>query len=511
MILPRPSIVLMAAAVLGSAPPPAVGGTISTAPWGGFTIIIGGGNPPPIYTGSGNTGGDISPATQTKQVGESATFSATGSAPYQWYKDDVAIRGATSSKLQIPKVEAKHAGKYRVSSLFSGGPAATLTVPDQDSTLWSGLVSNWRLTGDGVDDGPFANPLELTDAAPAEDRWGEPGKSIFFNGATTSLVSSFDGGISGRWPRTISFWCRQDYTTAPSRIPLISYGAPNQTFAVWADLSNMSYGFTGITSTRAAALANTLTPNVWQHVVLTVEGDDNGNLVRLYLNGVEQEPQNAFRQAFLTATNGKVHLGADAGGDASAPRFTGWIDDVRLYARVLTAAEIAALHASDTAVPPVIEQQPTPTTVVDPGKPFTLTVTASGTDLTYQWRRGATDIPGATAATYQTDAGPDTAKYTVLVRNAAGAVRSAAAQVYVNQPPSFYVEGPSYVYHGDQVDLRVFAVGTPPLSYQWQRDGVDLPGATATTLSFRATTETSGVPATAHFSSFSRSDHSHAC
>ncbi|WP_412538297.1 PQQ-dependent sugar dehydrogenase [Longispora sp. K20-0274] len=46
---------------------------------------------------------------------------------------------------------------------------------------------------------------------------------------------------------------------------------------------------------------------------------------------------------------------------------------------------------------------------------------------------------------------------------------------------------PQTVAVGDPVSFSVSASGTPPLAYQWQRDGVDIPGATAATYTIAAT------------------------
>ena len=52
-----------------------------------------------------------------------------------------------------------------------------------------------------------------------------------------------------------------------------------------------------------------------------------------------------------------------------------------------------------TAAPPTITAQPAAVTVTQ-GQTATFTVAAAGSDITYQWRRGGTDLVGATAASY---------------------------------------------------------------------------------------------------------------
>jgi MYXO-CTERM domain-containing protein len=83
-------------------------------------------------------------------------------------------------------------------------------------------------------------------------------------------------------------------------------------------------------------------------------------------------------------------------------------------------------------VMPVITQQPVDVTV-DEGSPFSLSVTATGGSLAYQWRKEGVDIPGANAATFTktSSALDDAGSYDVVVTNPAGSVTSTIADVVV--------------------------------------------------------------------------------
>ena len=100
------------------------------------------------------------------------------------------------------------------------------------------------------------------------------------------------------------------------------------------------------------------------------------------------------------------------------------------------AAGVSSLRASKTAVAPAITGQPAAVTVTA-GQTLSLSVTATGNDLTYQWSHDGTEIAGATAATYRkyNCTGSDAGSYTVLVSNLLGQVRSNAATVTVNPAP----------------------------------------------------------------------------
>jgi uncharacterized delta-60 repeat protein len=116
------------------------------------------------------------------------------------------------------------------------------------------------------------------------------------------------------------------------------------------------------------------------------------------------------------------------------------------------------------------------------GGTATFNVTAGGTGpLAYQWRLNGTNIVGATNATLTV---PNVqlelvGQYDVVVFNALGQVTSSAAQLTVLIPPSVVQFPPATtVVLGSNLTLFVEATGTPPLLYQWRKNGANIPGAT---------------------------------
>lgn len=84
------------------------------------------------------------------------------------------------------------------------------------------------------------------------------------------------------------------------------------------------------------------------------------------------------------------------------------------------------------APPPAITTQPAPVTVVA-GEAATLSVSATGAGLSYQWFFQGAAIPGATASTLRIAAAQlaNAGEYYVLIANETGVVQSAAARVTV--------------------------------------------------------------------------------
>jgi hypothetical protein len=143
---------------------------------------------------------------------------------------------------------------------------------------------------------------------------------------------------------------------------------------------------------------------------------------------------------------------------------------------------------------PSITAQPSAQTVTA-GQTATFTVTASGTTpLSYQWKKSGTNISGATSASYTTPAtslSDSGSTFQVIVSNSAGNIPSNAATLTVTSVPTApsITTQPSNqsVTAGQQATFTVAAFGTTPLSYQWQKGGSNISGATSASYTTPAT------------------------
>src|SRR5205823_1351342 len=121
--------------------------------------------------------------------------------------------------------------------------------------------------------------------------------------------------------------------------------------------------------------------NTWMHLA----GTFDGATMRLYVNGVEVMSQ--AQPAALTATAGTLQIGADS---YTGENFAGRIDEVRIYNRALTAAEIQ--NDMNTAV----GGTPPPPDTTAPTVPTALTATpVSSTQINLGWG-ASTDNVGVT-------------------------------------------------------------------------------------------------------------------
>lgn len=152
------------------------------------------------------------------------------------------------------------------------------------------------------------------------------------------------------------------------------------------------------------------------------------------------------------------------------------------------AARVHALNLKGAVTAPVISRHPVPA-VVASGQPHVVDVEADGRGpLTFQWSLNGTFIPGATSRqhTISSVVSGTSGNYAVEVTNARGATTSVDA--WVGIPESF--PRPTISLHpvsrqgsaGGAVTFSAGATSSAPVSYQWRHNGVDIPGATESSL-----------------------------
>jgi chitodextrinase len=206
----------------------------------------------------------------------------------------------------------------------------------------SDVVASYSLNGNGTDATQFGNHSTLDAAAiSANNRHGwasnaTSGHSTAANSA--ALQSDFT---------TLSFWVNPASLPASGEVFLLSNGGWQERWKV----SMPNHGKPVFTTHSGGACCSDLdsgTPLVvgtWTHVVMTHDGAKD----IIYFNGVKVNEKNAT--GTLDKTKHPLGIGYDPIDNGS--HFDGSLDDILIYNRALSAAEIAALFASQSAAPVV--------------------------------------------------------------------------------------------------------------------------------------------------------------
>lgn len=483
------------------------------------------------------------PASQTVVLGHDATFSvsASGTAPlsYQWYRGATPITGATSASYTLTNAQLGDAGVYAVEVTNSAGSARTYTgfgpafsagymfslFTGADGTLWGVGYNNYGQLGDGTATFRYL-PVQVATGVTAVSAgnahalflksdgtlWGmgyngsgqlgdgsgtnrtspvqiASGVTAIAAGGNHSLYLKTDGTL---WGMGYNYYGQLGDGSSSNRFSPVSVAsnvraiaaAGTQSFFVKTDgtlwaMGNNFYGSLGDGTTNVR-----YTP---VQVATGVDSVAAGNLHMLFVktDGTLWGAGFNYYGQLGTGTNYNTYLSpvmidsrvaaAAAGYDhslylrtdgslwATGANSYGQLGDgtyTNRYSPVMIASSVAAVSA---------------------GYYHSLFRRSDGSLLSMGYGyygqlgdRGTTNRNSPTAVLKSADS---PALLTVIV------------------PPSVTVlSAPTSVNAGGSVTMSVSATGTAPLSYQWKKDGVDLAGATATTLTLSsATIDTAGV------------------
>lgn len=192
--------------------------------------------------------------------------------------------------------------------------------------------------------------------------------------------------------------------------------------------------------------------------------------------------------AIAGASSAALTLVGVAAGDAGL--YSVVVGNAAGSATSLEAALSVTVTPPPVVTPPTISTQPA-TLVVAPGEAATLAVAASGSGpLTYQWSLDGTPVAGATGPvlTIASVGAAQAGSYTVTIGNGAGSVSSLPAPLILVGAPLITVQpAAASVIEAGTATFTVAATGAA-LRYQWQRNGVVIAGATASSHTTLATT-----------------------
>lgn len=183
--------------------------------------------------------------------------------------------------------------------------------------------------------------------------------------------------------------------------------------------------------------------------------------------------------------NGTNLLGATASELTLSGVGTSHMGDYQVQIRNAAGSVTSQVANLTVVTPPILTSQPTNQTVAE-GSPASFAVEVKSLDPpSIQWRHNGVVLPGAASPVFSlksaqlTNAGA----YTAEVRNMAGSLTSAPAQLVVVQSPSISTP-PQDVkgVRGKSATFHVVSESTGSLSYQWRHDGVRIPGAASSQL-----------------------------
>ena len=423
--------------------------SLVTADGATYTVVISGTCTPPVTSnGSVLTIRELpeilaNPASQTVCAGSPVTFSvnvgATTNPTYQWNKNGSVISGATNPTYTIPSVAASDAANYSVTvngicgtPVTSGNAALTVDTapaitaqPAASQALCEGVPASFSVTATGT---------ALT------YQWRKNGVNIGGATAATYTIPSIVTADGATYTVVISGTCTP---------PVTSNGSVLTIRELPEVLANPA------SQTVCAGSPVTFSVNVGATTNPTYQWNKNGSPI----SGATNPTYTIASVATSDAANYSVTVNGICGTPVTSGN--------------------AALTV-DTA--PAITAQPAASQALCEGVPASFSVTATGTALTYQWRKNGINIGGATAATYTIPSilTADGATYTVVISGTCTPpVTSNGSVLTVRELPEVLANPASQtVCVGSPVTFSVNVGVTTSPTYQWNKNGSPISGAT---------------------------------
>lgn len=393
---------------------------------------------------------------------------------YQWQRNGGNLPGANAANYVVGPLHPALAGDYRVIVTNSAGSVTSAVARIE-------LLTTPRITA-------------------------HPESQTLVRGANLTLSVSAIGGsaLSYSWRKNGAVLAGQtNATLAITNIQLSHAGTYR------ADVVN-SYG----SAASSNAIVTVLTPPLITGLSPSIDVPATTSAL-LYVSVDGQQPMTVRLWkdgAPYTGTNFLPDW-IQIGGETSLTRRLNLLNaqppDVGSYQFVITNVHGSITSApvlitvGSAPIPPTITVQPLDV-VVDLGGTATLTVAATGSaPLEYTWRPylppappsggGPGNNPVATPPTFGPNATltipnvqlSHVGLYEVLVRNLGGTVASRVFALSVRQPLAVTSFPPSQlVNRGANLVLTAVVQGSFPVTYQWLKDGTNLPGTTNAQLRF---------------------------
>jgi uncharacterized repeat protein (TIGR01451 family) len=424
----------------------------------------------------------------------------------------------SSGSEYVSTTKDAYAGRLVVVATDSGTRSVLLTT-NQD------LVGYWKMDDVGGTEARDWSGWGNNATLVGSRNWtpGIKGFALNLDGSTNYASVSDQERLDATTGLTLSAWIKPQAQTTQDIISRATIGALDG-YGIFLNATSASTNpgkviFQLNEATSGAAyriVSGTNFPSngsTWMHVAATYDG----TAMRIYINGVEEN--SSLGPASIISNLIDVGIGAQGNGSR---KFRGSLDDVRIYRRALSAAEIAQLATVPQANLQVTKTNGTSSVTIGQQTTYTIVASNAGPEdvlaivsdnlpsrlTNASWTCSAAggasctedgagnindfvDLPVGGSVTYTLTATVTPGSGTSLVNTVTvspngidpspgnntatdtDTIQQPVAPIITTQPASIAVTVPS------SATFTVVASGAAPLTYQWRRNGAIISGATS--------------------------------
>lgn len=204
----------------------------------------------------------------------------------------------------------------------------------------NGLVAYYPFTGNANDSSGNGNNGVVNGATLTTDRFGKTNSAYSFDGKSSLIKATIPNLPQGNFDRTISVWVNTNgpFTSFTNGLgDVIDYGsyAVQERFSLLITKSLTCY-FSSFSNDYTSSIY--AGGNLWKHIILTYKS----GVISFYLDGVLKE---IGKVSSLNTIGTNLQIGNTIPNLVNQnERFSGKIDDIAIYNRVLDSSEIQALY-----------------------------------------------------------------------------------------------------------------------------------------------------------------------
>jgi len=239
--------------------------------------------------------------------------------------------------------------------------------------LESGCVGNWPFTGNANDVSGNGNNGTVYGASLTMDRFGNPNSAYYFNGTNNYIEVPSSNSLLLTNAFTISAFAKVDTLSFSRQSAIVSKIANDGWYGGYELLSYIGnvFAFDGnISGNNIWIDHGPYLSNNWYLINITY----NGNYLKLYVNGILKD-STSIAGSLQTSTT-TLRFGRRGGAGGNSIWFKGTVDDIRLYNRALSQAEIRLLFGLELNHTPLSNSEQTTGT-----RAVNCTIIPSGSNL----------------------------------------------------------------------------------------------------------------------------------
>ncbi len=209
------------------------------------------------------------------------------------------------------------------------------------SGVYTGIVAYYPFNGNALDESGNGNNGTVTGATLTTDRFGFTDKAYSFNGSTNEIVISVGQLLKSTTTSDHSFsiWVKLNSLPTSSKSVLDCGGPTDQRGCRFDATGKPQFKWVSSTTAQYSTSPEVITTGQWHHLVGVFEG----NVGKIYVDNVLKATSAVLAGTLPTVSQMKI--GNISSGGTGGWWFNGSIDDIRIYNRAITPAEVQSLFS----------------------------------------------------------------------------------------------------------------------------------------------------------------------